>query len=174
MNYAKTLTPSQLAEAKELVEKYHDVLDDSYLDEQVVGVECDIDTGDHAPLSCQPFQVSPAKRTKIEAKIDKMLQLGVIEPSTSPWASPFFLVSQPGKEDREVVDYRPLNGVTKKEIYPLPRIDDTLSLPTASSSALRGTVPAVTGKSATRCALRSTRPSCATAASFSSPCCRSV
>ena len=91
-------------------------------------MECDIDTGDHAPLSCQPFQVSPAKRVKIDAKIDKMLQLGVIEPSTSPWASRFFLVSQPGKEDREVVDYRPLNGVTKKEIYPLPRIDDTLML----------------------------------------------
>ena len=58
------------------------------------------------------------KRVKIDAKIDKMLQLGVIEPSTSPWASRFFLVSQPGKEDREVVDYRPLNGVTKKEVYP--------------------------------------------------------
>jgi hypothetical protein len=28
-----------------------------------------------------------------------------------------------------VVDYRPLNGVTKKEVYPLPRIDDTLALP---------------------------------------------
>ena len=60
-------------------------------------------------MSCQPFQVSPAKRAKIDAKIDKMLQLGVSEPSTSPWASRFFLVSQPGKEDREVVDYRPRN-----------------------------------------------------------------
>ena len=91
-------------------------------------MECDIDTGDHAPLSCQLFQVSPAKHVKIDAKIDKMLQLGVIEPSTSPWASRFFLVSQPSKEDREVVDYRPLNGITKKEVYPLPRIDDTLAL----------------------------------------------
>ena len=123
-----TLTETQLAEAKHLVSRFADVFDDTHLAGRIIGVECDIDTGDHAPLSSQPFQVSPAKRVKIDAKIDKMLQLGGIEPSISPWASCFFLVSQPGKEDREVVDYRPLNGVTKKEVYPLPRIDDTLAL----------------------------------------------
>ena len=68
-------------------------------------MECDIDTGDHTPLTCQPFQVSPAKRARIDAKIDGMLQLDIIEPSTSPWAFQFFLVPQPGREDRKVVDY---------------------------------------------------------------------
>ena len=121
VQYAPTLTATQLAEAKLLVSRFPDVFDDTNLAGRIVGVECDIDTGDHAPLSCQPFQVSPAKRVKIDAKIDRMVQLGVIEPSTSPWASRFFLVSQPGKEDREVVDYCPLNGVTKREVYPLPR-----------------------------------------------------
>jgi hypothetical protein len=126
--YAPTLTPEQLAEATALVHEYADVFDDAAIAGRIVGVECDIDTGDHAPLSCQPFQTSPAKRAKIDAKIDRMLQLDIIEPSTSPWASRFFLVPQPGREDREVVDYRPLNGVTKKDVYPLPRIDDTLML----------------------------------------------
>ena len=126
--YAPTLTPEQLAEAKALVLEFADVFDDAKIAGRIVGVECDIDTGDHAPLSCQPFQTSPAKRAKIDAKIDRMLQLDIIEPSTSPWASRFFLVPQPGREDREVVDYRPLNGVTKKDVYPLPRIDDTLML----------------------------------------------
>ena len=126
--YAPTLTPVQLAEAQALMHEFADVFDDANIAGRIVGVECDIDTGDHAPLSCQPFQVSPAKRAKIDAKIDRMLQLDIIEPSTSPWASRFFLVPQAGREDREVVDYRPLNGVTKKEVYPLPRIDDTLML----------------------------------------------
>ena len=110
--YAPTLTPVQLAEAQALMHEFADVFDDANIAGRIVGVECDIDTGDHAPLSCQPFQVSPAKRAKIDAKIDRMLQLDIIEPSTSPWASRFFLVPQPGREDREVVDYRPLNGVT--------------------------------------------------------------
>ena len=128
VNYAPTLTEAQLAEAKALIAEFADVFDDTNIAGRIVGVENDIDTGDHAPLSVQPFQVSPAKRAKIDLKIDKMLQLGIIEPSTSPWASRFFLVPQPGREDREVVDYRPLNGVTKREVYPLPRIDDTLML----------------------------------------------
>ena len=118
MNYAPTLSESQLAEAKALIAEFRDVFDDTNLAGRIVGVECNIDTGDHAPLAVQPFQVSPAKRAKIDQKIDRMLQLGIIEPSTSPWASRFFLVPQPGREDREVVDYRPLNGVTKSDVYP--------------------------------------------------------
>ena len=54
--------------------------------------------------------------------------MGTIQESTSPWASRFFLVPQPGREDREVVDYRALNGITKPDLYPLPRIDDTLAM----------------------------------------------
>ena len=65
VQYAPTLTATQLAEAKLLVSRFSDVFDDTNLAGRIVGVECDIDTGDHAPLSCQPFQVSPTKRVKM-------------------------------------------------------------------------------------------------------------
>ncbi|GFU63018.1 retrovirus-related Pol polyprotein from transposon 412 [Trichonephila clavipes] len=50
----------------------------------------------------------------------------VIEPSSSSWASPIVLVMKKDCLTRFRVDYRRLNGVTKKDSYPLPRIDDTL------------------------------------------------
>ena len=55
-----------------------------------------------------------------------MLQKGVIIPSCSNWASPVVLVPKPDGTIRFCIDYRKLNSVTKKDSFPLPRVDDSL------------------------------------------------
>ena len=57
-----------------------------------------------------------------------MLEQGVIQPSSSPWASPTVLVRKNEGRTRFCVDYRKLNQITKLDEFPLPRIDDTLDL----------------------------------------------
>ena len=57
--------------------------------------------------------------------MEDMKSKGVIEKSDSLWSSPVVLVRKDGGL-RFCVDYRRLNGVTKKDCFPLPRIDDTL------------------------------------------------
>lgn len=58
--------------------------------------------------------------------VKEMEETGVIKPSSSPWASPIVLVPKKDGTTRFCVDYRRLNSVTKKDVYPLPRIDDIL------------------------------------------------
>ena len=55
-----------------------------------------------------------------------MLDRGVIEPSNSPWSSPVLLVTKKDCSILFYVDYRVLNSVTVKDVYPIPRVDECL------------------------------------------------
>ncbi|UYV82546.1 hypothetical protein LAZ67_21002737, partial [Cordylochernes scorpioides] len=85
-----------------------------------------IDTGDHAPIRQRPYRVSPHERGVIQTEVEKMLKSGIVKPSDSPWSYPVVLVKKKDGTWRFCVDYRRINKITRKDVYPLPRIDDTL------------------------------------------------
>ena len=62
----------------------------------------------------------------IDQEIDKMLKDDIIEPSDSPWSSPVLLCLKKDQTWRFCIDYRALNQLTRKDAYPLPRIDTSL------------------------------------------------
>ena len=61
-----------------------------------------------------------------EKNLMAMLEAGVIQPLTSPWASPPVLVRKKDGEVRWCLDFRRLNAVTKKDAFPLPLISDCI------------------------------------------------
>lgn len=85
-----------------------------------------INTGTAQPIRQKPYRVSPSERKIIDEQVRDMLQKGVIRESSSPWAAPVILVKKKDGTWRFCVDYRRLNSVTKRDVYPLPRIDDAL------------------------------------------------
>ena len=85
-----------------------------------------IDTGDSQPIHQLPRRVSPARRQEVRQLLNEMLKNDIIQPSNSPWSSPIILVRKRDGSTRFCVDYRKVNSVTRKDAYPLPRVDDIL------------------------------------------------
>ena len=72
-----------------------------------------------------------------------MLYKEVIQPSDSPRSSPIVLAKKKDGSVRFCIDFRKVNSVTRKDAYPLPRIDDTLI--TLAGSKLFSTLDLKTG-----------------------------
>jgi hypothetical protein len=59
----------------------------------------------------------------LKNQLQELLYKGYIRPSSSPWRSPALFVKKKDGSLRMCVDYRPLNAMTIKNKYLLPRID---------------------------------------------------
>ena len=79
------------------------------------------------PINVRQYRLPIAKREEACRQVDRMLKSKVIRPSTSPWNSPVVLAPKADGTLRFAVDLRKLNEVTVKEVYPLPKINDTLN-----------------------------------------------
>lgn len=87
----------------------------------------DIVTPEHlCPIAQRLRPTSPADRKIVRTEIDKMLDNNIIRPSSSPWAAPIVLVRKKDGSTRFCVDYRKLNDITIKDVFPLPRSSDLL------------------------------------------------
>jgi hypothetical protein len=76
-----------------------------------------------APISKRPYRMPPNELAKLKIQLQDLLDKGFIHPSASPWGCPDLFVKKKDNSLRLCVDYRPLNAVTIKNKYPLPRID---------------------------------------------------
>ena len=85
-----------------------------------------IDLQGHKPLKQRASRLPWAKQEIADVEVEKMLADDIIEHSTSPWSSPIILVKKKDGSTRFCIDYRRINDLSKKDAYPLPRIDETL------------------------------------------------
>jgi len=89
-------------------------------------LQYDVDTGDSPPIKQSPRRPPLSAGNAEDEILDDMLKTGVIEPSTSEWASPVCLVKKPDGSYIFCIDYRRVNAVSRKDGYPIPDIQDAL------------------------------------------------
>jgi hypothetical protein len=75
------------------------------------------------PISRRPYRMPLNELAELKVQLNELLKKGFIRPSSSPWGCTAIFVKKEDQSLRMCVDYRPLNAVTVKNKYPLPRID---------------------------------------------------
>ncbi|UYV71389.1 hypothetical protein LAZ67_8002928, partial [Cordylochernes scorpioides] len=120
----ENLAYTEKEQLKQVLERYEDLFSSGLGRSNLAKHR--IDTEGAKPIKHKPYRVSAKEREIIKEQIDEMLRDGIIRPSSSPWSFPVILVKKRDGKYRFCVDYRKLNDVTVKDVYPIPRIDEVL------------------------------------------------
>jgi hypothetical protein len=71
-------------------------------------------------------RLSPVERAELNRQLKDAVDAGLIRPIYSEFGSQILFVRKADGSLRLCIDYRGLNEVTRKDAYPLPRVDDKL------------------------------------------------
>ncbi len=88
------------------------------------GVEHHIHTGSYPPVFAKSRRLDPEKLQIAKAEFKRLESASIVCRSTSPWASPLYMVPKKDGSWQPCGDYRRLNLVTTPEKYPLPNLQD--------------------------------------------------
>ena len=79
------------------------------------------------PININPRRQPAHFQEKINKKIVEMLKHGIIQECESPWNSPIVCVKKKNTNDiRICLDFRKLNEVTERPVFPIPNVDEIL------------------------------------------------
>lgn len=142
------LTANQFQQLCDLLAEFHDIF---ALSDEVIGcvpaekgVFHRVPTRpDLPPIRSRGYNLSMHERLFLKLELQRLLRLGVIRPSNSPWLCPVVIAPKPNGKLRLTCDFRPINKETLPDAYPLPTVDDMLA--SMAGSCLWSQIDAVTG-----------------------------
>ena len=78
------------------------------------------------PIRQPPRRLRLKKGQEVERQVADLVRRGMVEPTDKAWSSPVVLVRKKDPSWRLCIDYCRLNAVTRKDAYPLFRIDNNI------------------------------------------------
>ena len=102
---------------KDLTRKYPDVFTDMLGETDVI--QHRVKLIDDTPIRCRPYPLLYTMREELHNEVDSMIEMGIVRPSTSPYASPIIMVMKNDGSDRVCVDFRKLKKITEVDPEPM-------------------------------------------------------
>ena len=100
-------------------------------DETTIGTtsltQMSIDMGDSDPVSQKPYPIAMKHYQWVKEEIDTLLEAGVIRNSHSSWSAHIIVVPKGDGGKHLVIDYRALNKIMRKFVWPMPKVEDIFS-----------------------------------------------
>ncbi|XP_069990681.1 uncharacterized protein [Penaeus vannamei] len=126
LNVNEGLSSEQVSDVKDLITDFSDVFSD--VPGYTKSIEHVIKLESNVPVSKKPlsFPIPHHLVLVFDKEVDRMLKLGIIEPSNSPYCSPVVLVRKSDQTWRFCIDFRGLNDITTFDCEPMPTTEDAL------------------------------------------------
>ncbi|KAK3105322.1 hypothetical protein FSP39_022517 [Pinctada imbricata] len=122
------LTKEESHEVQNLLSKFQHVFaaNDFDIGQFNGNIKHKIDTKDAQPIKQKLRRTPMGFEDEEEKHIQQMLERGIIQPSSSEWASPPVLIRKKDGSLRFCIDFRALNKVTTKDAFPIPNLKDCI------------------------------------------------
>jgi hypothetical protein len=78
---------------------------------------------DIAPVAVRPYRYPAAHKIELEKQCETMIENDIVRRSDSAFSSSVLLVKKPDGSWRFCVDYRALNAMTIKDVFPIQVVD---------------------------------------------------
>ena len=107
---------------QDIIRRYPDVFTDMPGETDVIQHQNRLT--DDTSIRCKTYPLPYAMREELRNEVDTMLEMGVVRPSTSPYASPIVMVKKKDGSNRVCIDFQKLNKITEVDPEPMTTAED--------------------------------------------------
>eukprot|EP01088_Endostelium_zonatum_P003701 TRINITY_DN1489_c0_g1_i1.p1 TRINITY_DN1489_c0_g1~~TRINITY_DN1489_c0_g1_i1.p1 ORF type:complete len:1387 (-),score=354.22 TRINITY_DN1489_c0_g1_i1:3213-7373(-) len=125
INNNNYLSRKEKDELNKLLNEYQDIFNDKLIKGGMVDkFPCNIKPVEGTqPIFSRRNNYSDKETNDINKEVEELKKNEVIEDSVSPWESPVVIIKKSDGTSRFCIDFRRINKVIEKDVFPLPNID---------------------------------------------------
>jgi len=116
------LSSEQQDEVRSLLREYKEIFSD--VPKVTNLIEHKVELTQREPIRCKAYPTPYKMQEIVDEEIDDLLEMGVLERSEAPYASPLVLVKKPENTYRVCMNFKELNKITIFDPEPMMSPDD--------------------------------------------------